>query len=281
MRPVTVPLAPYSDECGNRIVYEGPLNNDVQIVFRGKNNVVNIDSDASIKRLKVSFDCNNGTFSLGANRLRPRALTMSARVGQDASVKIGDDVTSTSMVIVSAVEGVSVEIGDDVMFATNNAVRADDAHPIFDVRTGKRVNPSASIRISDHVWLAFGAIVLRGSHIGEGSVIGSGSIVTGNIPNNVVAVGSPARVVRRDIAWERPHLSLARPFYKPDASSLSRKSRYWNVTRADRDADDDSLTVQTANAAPRHRRTGDIRSRSISTLRRWVLRALRRRDVRG
>ena len=56
------------------------------------------------------------------------------------------------------------------------------------------------------------------------------SVVTGPIPNNCVAVGTPARVVRRDVAWERPHLSMAQPPYKPDGDSVPR-SAYWNATR--------------------------------------------------
>jgi hypothetical protein len=50
--------------------------------------------------------------------------------------------------------------------------------------------------------------------------------VTGRITNNCVAVGTPARAVRYDIAWERPHLSLVRPFYKPDGSTVPH-SPYW------------------------------------------------------
>jgi hypothetical protein len=43
----------------------------------------------------------------------------------------------------------------------------------------------------------------------------------------------PARVIRTDIAWERPHLSLAKPYYKPDASTIT-KSPYWALTELPR-----------------------------------------------
>jgi hypothetical protein len=122
-----------------------------------------------------------------------------------------------------------VEIGDDCMIASRNEIRADDAHPIFSVETGRRTNMPRSIHIGAHVWLAAGAVVLGGSRIGSGSVVGLGSIVKGAVPNNCVVAGSPARVVRRDCAWERPHLSLTKPYLKPDASSV-RKSRYWAMT---------------------------------------------------
>ena len=52
------------------------------------------------------------------------------------------------------------------------------------------------IVVEDDVWLASGAIVLDGVHIGRGSVVGAGAVVTEDLPSYSIAVGSPARVVR-------------------------------------------------------------------------------------
>src|SRR5690606_5449604 len=101
-------------------------------------------------------------------------------------------------------------------------------HPIFDVTSGKRVNPAKSIVVGNHVWLAREAVVLGGASIGDGSVIGYRSLVTRKIPNNCIAVGTPAVVSTRNIAWERPHLDDY-PRFKPD-SSVIEKSKYWNMT---------------------------------------------------
>lgn len=49
--------------------------------------------------------------------------------------------------------------------------------------------------IGDNVFLGMNTIVLMGAEIGDNVIIGAGSVVTGNIPNNVVAVGAPARVI--------------------------------------------------------------------------------------
>lgn len=46
--------------------------------------------------------------------------------------------------------------------------------------------------IEDDVWIAGGAIILPGSHIGRGAVIAAGSVVRGYIAPGVVAAGSPA-----------------------------------------------------------------------------------------
>ncbi len=52
------------------------------------------------------------------------------------------------------------------------------------------------IVIEDDVWLGYGVIVLDGVRIGKGAVIAAGSIVTHDIPENAIAMGTPARVVR-------------------------------------------------------------------------------------
>lgn len=226
--PTVTRLAQYRDERGNEIVYSGAIEEGITILFSGRNNRLVVADTAQLKKLKVDFNCNRGLLEIGGSSGVP-PLSATVRLGQKSTVRIGENVSSTASVTISAVEGTQVIVGDDVMFASENEVRTDDGHPIFDVRTGKRVNVSRSIRIGNHVWLARHATVLGGVNIGDGAVIGFGSIVTKPIPNNCVAAGVPARVVRRDIAWERPHLSLSRPFFKPDASTIE-KSIYWNLT---------------------------------------------------
>jgi acetyltransferase-like isoleucine patch superfamily enzyme len=51
------------------------------------------------------------------------------------------------------------------------------------------------ITIGNGVWLGFGVIVLDGVTISDGAVVGAGAVVTADIPENAIAVGSPARVV--------------------------------------------------------------------------------------
>ena len=50
--------------------------------------------------------------------------------------------------------------------------------------------------MGDNVWFGGNVTVLPGVTIGSGSVIGAGSVVSRDIPPNVIAVGSPCRVVR-------------------------------------------------------------------------------------
>lgn len=221
-------LADYQDERGNVIESPTTFDKNVSVTLRGSNNRIVIDAKARIKKLNLVMDCDNGTLTVGPSS--KHGFDMSIRIGQDATVAIGADVTTTSRCIISAVEGATVSIGDDVMIASGNQIRADDAHPIFDVTTGKRVNPVRDIHIGNHVWLAGQAVALAGAHIGDGSVIGFRSLIKGRVPNNCIAAGTPAKVLRRNIAWERPHLSVAAPPYKPDASTVTKSEKYWNLT---------------------------------------------------
>ena len=50
--------------------------------------------------------------------------------------------------------------------------------------------------IGENVWIGSHVTILKGVTIGDNSIIGAGSIVTKSIPNNVVAVGNPCRVLK-------------------------------------------------------------------------------------
>ncbi|MFD5215773.1 acyltransferase [Microbacterium sp. NPDC058345] len=176
----------------------------------------------------MQFDCDNGVMEIGGSAGVP-PFSATVRVGQDARVIIGRNVSTTGTAGISATEGTTVRLGEDCMLAIGVQMRADDGHPIFDVNTGERVNISRDIIVGAHVWIGYNASILGGVSIGSGSVIGLGSVVTKDVPNNAVAAGNPARVVRTDVAWERPHLSLTKPYYKPDASTVT-KSRWWART---------------------------------------------------
>ncbi len=50
--------------------------------------------------------------------------------------------------------------------------------------------------VDSNVWIGCGCVVLAGMEIGSGSVIGANSTVNGSIPENSIAVGSPARRIK-------------------------------------------------------------------------------------
>ncbi|MEW2520864.1 acyltransferase [Actinacidiphila alni] len=223
-------LQRHKDDQGNEIIYDGePIEEKIDIRFKGSNNTLVIDSKADVKDLLVTFTGDNGRIEIERTTKKRAGLRFELRCGHESLIRIGENVGCAGRAFISAVEGVSVTIGADVMFAKNIEVRGDDTHPIYDVRTEKRVNPSRSIVVGEHVWIAKHAVVMGGVTIGDGSVIGFRSIVTSRIPNNCVAVGAPARVVRRNIAWERPEVVPRRPNEEYPRKG-EKSSQYWNLT---------------------------------------------------
>jgi acetyltransferase-like isoleucine patch superfamily enzyme len=69
---------------------------------------------------------------------------------------------------------------------------------------GKIRSYVAPVLIKRHAWLTINVTVLPGVTIGEGSVVTAGSVVTKNVPDHVIASGSPAEVVKRFKGAEPP-----------------------------------------------------------------------------
>ncbi|MBK7859882.1 MAG: sugar O-acetyltransferase [Archangiaceae bacterium] len=69
-------------------------------------------------------------------------------------------------------------------------------HPL-DAEQRRREEYGRPIEIGADVWVGGGAIILPGVRIGARTVIGAGSVVTRDLPEGVLAVGNPCRVVRR------------------------------------------------------------------------------------
>ena len=86
-------------------------------------------------------------------------------------------------------------VGDNVMFAPN-VVIATGTHPVHPELRRKQAQYNLPVHIGNNVWIGAGAVVLPGVKIGDNSIIGAGSVVTKDIPENVVAVGNPCKVMR-------------------------------------------------------------------------------------
>jgi len=140
-------------------------------------------------------------FELGENSVVEDFATVNNGVGD---VIIGD---RTIIGIGNVIIG-PVKIGNDVMFAQNIVVSGLN-HGYEDVSlppSVQKVN-TAQITVNDNVWIGANSIITAGVSIGKHAIIGGGSVVTKNIPEYTVAVGNPAKVVKKYNfelnTWER------------------------------------------------------------------------------
>lgn len=104
-----------------------------------------------------------------------------------------------------------IVIGNDVLISHNVNIMDTDSHEInFKERmtsTRKQFREglprtkgsvkTAPVTIGDNAWISYNASILKGVTIGRGAIIGCGSVVTHDIPDMCLAVGNPAKVIKR------------------------------------------------------------------------------------
>jgi maltose O-acetyltransferase len=87
-----------------------------------------------------------------------------------------------------------VRIGDYTLFGPSVQIYTP-LHPM-NAEQRRREEYGKPIDIGSDVWVGGGAIILAGVTIGSRAIIGAGSVVTRDIPDGVLAVGNPCRVIR-------------------------------------------------------------------------------------
>jgi len=94
------------------------------------------------------------------------------------------------------VDDTHIYVGDQTMIGPNVTL-ATAGHPILPELREQNYQYNMPVHIGRNCWLGTGVIVLPGVTIGDNVVVGAGSIVTKDLPDNVVAVGNPCRVLRQ------------------------------------------------------------------------------------
>ena len=115
----------------------------------------------------------------------------------DSEIIIGNNVTATADLQIAAQSQITIE--DDVMFATNVNItdgfhgytRIDEPYKYQDII---RIQP---ITIKRGCWIGQNVVICPGVTIGEMTVVGANSVVTQSIPDRCIAVGAPAKVIKK------------------------------------------------------------------------------------
>ena len=140
-------------------------------------------------------------FRLGEKSVIEDFATINNGVGD---VLIGDH----TMIGIGCVVIGPVKIGDNVMLAQNIVVSGlNHGYEDVSLPPSRQKEIRKQIIISDDVWIGANSVITAGVTIGKHVVIGAGSVVTKDVPDFCVAVGNPARVVKKysaeDQAWKK------------------------------------------------------------------------------
>lgn len=90
-----------------------------------------------------------------------------------------------------------ITIGNGVAISENFTIWDSDAHQMINGSA-----PTQPIVIGNNVWIGTNVTVLKGVKIGDGCVIAAGSLVTKDVPENCLAAGVPAKVIKENVVWK-------------------------------------------------------------------------------
>lgn len=107
------------------------------------------------------------------------------------TVKISEGV----IIAAGSVLTVEIEIGEHIHVDTACSIGHETRLGRF-VRLNPRVSVAGNVTLDDKVYVGSGATIIQGITIGSNTVVGAGAVVVRDLPDNVVAVGNPARVIK-------------------------------------------------------------------------------------
>ncbi len=140
---------------------------------------------SKFRHFDATADFRPGAYAMGCSIIsigrrvviRPLSVLHADDSGsQDAPIVIEDDVL----------------MGTGVHIYTNNHAYHDTTIPIYD----QGYIDVKGVTIKRGSWIGANVVIMPGVIIGENSVVGAGSIVTQDVPDRVIAAGSPAKVIR-------------------------------------------------------------------------------------
>ncbi len=118
-------------------------------------------------------------------------------VGYDATLRIGAGTfLNDGSSILCYLE---TTIGPGCAVASGVQILDTDVHRLL--QQGSQVSPHSPVRIGRDCWVGTRALVLKGTHLGDGSVVAAGAVVSAEFPPRSLVVGVPGRVMRENVTW--------------------------------------------------------------------------------
>ena len=125
------------------------------------------------------------------------------------NIEVGDNFFANYNLIILDVA--KVKIGDNAQIAPNVSIYTA-GHPIHPDSRNSGYEYGIDVTIGNNVWIGGNAVIMPGVTIGDNVVIGAGSVVTKDLPDNVIAVGNPCKIVREITEADRDYYYKDRRF---------------------------------------------------------------------
>ncbi len=170
-----------------------------KISFRGNDNYIEVWGDLNQMRMDVKMQ-NNSKIIIKSSSYEHRNFKI--RGMQNCTLLVGKNFFMDGVCEMIFADNTNITIGDDTMIATGSYIRTGDGHQILS--DGAVINKNADVYIGNRVWVGYHVTILKGTYIMDDCVVGARSLVNRKFDaSNVVIAGAPAKIIKRNITWNR------------------------------------------------------------------------------
>ncbi|MBD5164947.1 MAG: hypothetical protein HDT10_03850, partial [Helicobacter sp.] len=191
------------DERKNIIYHFKPLRDILQnskVEFKGSENILFLSEKSYLSNTLIEFFGNNALLFIGDSTMNSDSIHM----GYDSVCFIGNNnyFNPYGRRWFFASEHKNIILGNNSLFSHPLWFNVIDWHLIYDRSSQKRINPSKSIYLGDHIWIGQEVGFVKGGFVASGSVIGAKSLVVGKkYHSNTINAGNPCKQVKEGIFW--------------------------------------------------------------------------------
>lgn len=186
----------------------------LEIIINGNYNIIKLH--APLKFIDCFWDIksDNGYVEIESPKYSISLYLCMAHKNEKLIIK--KPIFISSMKCFLAEDYSSVYIDEGVMISMEVILMPNDAHPIFYLKTGKRINYIKNeVYIGKHCWIGMRASILKNVKTPNNTIIGFGSVITKSFEEEYTAIaGNPAKIVTRNVNWDE---------------SLEKKNEYNNL----------------------------------------------------
>ncbi len=184
----------------NRIIGDVKYNNS-RIVFsdNSEGNVFYVPEGESVtlKNCVINF-CGKNSLVV----IRNNSVSVNATIFNESTLYLGKNCYINSCLNVIPSERTSIFIGDDLLCSYGVYIRTADPHLIYDGESHRRINPSKSVFIGDHVWIGQDVGILKNTFVGSGAIIAAKALLSNKVySSNGCFGGVPAKKVKDNVFW--------------------------------------------------------------------------------
>lgn len=188
-------------EQNENIEIAGFIDDNPDMLGKRVNGVLVIGDFSMISNLIENFD--RGIVAIGDNRKRAvffkkmqdiglltiSAIHPSAIIAKTASIGNGTVITANAVINPSA------EIGDNCIINTGATVDHDNVIA-NNVHISPGANLAGNVSVGNYSHIGISASIINGIVIGQNATIGAGAVVTGDVPDNAIVAGVPAKIIK-------------------------------------------------------------------------------------